>query len=244
MASIPPSIALAPAIIASDLVETPEDPQINAYLRFETGLFVGNVWFTGGYEIMAEANHQIRSVGVDLQDIEVGEKQAREATNQAFAQALTELGANWTRVPTTVAAAVPPPTRDKYRGSHPDDGSDNVNLPRFEWTPLPLNKDALPALPGQPTAILVPIIVANYTHNAGWFAGQAKGCPAGARFHVLWSLHETSTGDIIAWGDANTRHLVPREYTPNRAQLDDYQLAVEASLQSLVVNQLTPTSGD
>jgi hypothetical protein len=113
-------------------------------------------------------------------------------------------------------------TRTKRRGSHPDDGQDNVNLPRTELTPGPL---AFPQ--GAPEWVVVPLLRTYLAHNGGWFQGQTYGCMAGARVEALVVLYETRSGAPVWWMTTSGRHLDERIAQATRAQLEDYIVVAE-----------------
>ena len=114
-------------------------------------------------------------------------------------------------------------TRTSRRGSHPDDGQDNVNLPRTELTP-----ERLTFPEGAPDWVVVPLVRTYLAHNGGWFQGQTYGCMAGARVEALVVLYETRSGAPVWWMTATGRHLDERVAQATRAQLEDYVLAAEA----------------
>jgi hypothetical protein len=205
---------------------------------FRQGYYVGNIWFSGGFELMPDEDNQVRSVGVELKDQEAYADQVRQVVGDSFAQLLTEHDLSWQPVAGSIERALTNPRHVPVRGSGPFDGRDNQNLPRFELQPLPLEAGELPELPPGTSTLLVPIVVQYYTHNGGWFIGQGLGCPAGARLRVLWSLHDAGDGRVLTWGEVGVQHQQEYYYSPNAAELQDYQLIVEAELQSWLDEQL------
>ncbi len=118
-----------------------------------------------------------------------------------------------------------PVTRTPRRGSHPDDGEDNVNLPRVELTPGPI----APSGEG-PAWVVVPLLRTYLAHNGGWFLGQEHGCMAGARIEALVVLYDARSGAPVWWATATGRHLDERTAQATRAQLEDYLLAAEGQV--------------
>ncbi len=223
MAQAMPSVALAEPVL---LVELGALEPMDA---FHEGVFVGNIWFSGGYELMAEEDNQVRSVGVALSDQLAYAEQVRTVVADGFAGLLTERGATWQPIEAPLLRAVRSPRRTTVRGSGPFDGRDNQNLPRFDLQPMPLEAASLPQLPQGTQAVLVPLVVQYYTHNGGWFVGQGNGCAAGARMRVLWALHDADDGRVLPGGEIGVQHQQEYHYSPNVAELQDYQLIVEAA---------------
>jgi hypothetical protein len=217
-AAIPPAIALAPTVLLYTLPGSDGEP-------FYEGEYVGDIWFSGGFARLDELSSQVRSVNLELRSQDRYAEQASAWLDGVLAGVLDERGIAWT--PLTAALDVSRPLRTEQRGSGPLDGSDNQSLPRFDLRPLPLATP--PTLPPGTTAVLVPMIVHYYSHNGGWFVGQALGNPAGARIRVLWSLHGED-GGVLTWGEVGTRYLEPYFYSPNQAQLQDYLIVVEEEL--------------
>ncbi|MEB3223403.1 MAG: hypothetical protein VKS61_15110 [Candidatus Sericytochromatia bacterium] len=203
---------------------------------FYANLYVGKVWHNGGFELLPEVGNQVRSLGLGFSQQGEYAQQVQEWTNAALGEVLTLGGTAWSLAPSSVEAALVAPLVRKVRGTGPLDGEDNQNLPRFTLEPQPLDPAALPAIDAP--ALLVPMVVHYYAHNGGWFVGQAQGAPAGARFRLLWVLHDTKTGAVRTWGDVSARHVEPYFYTPNDVQLQDYLLQVEAQVRDGLVRQL------
>ena len=217
-----PRIALAPTVLLQDLPGG-ADP-------FTSGEYVGDVWLSGGFERMPENNNQIRSVHIELREQDAYAAQGKAWLDGAFAALLDARGAAWSPLQEDISPALTRPVRTDVRGTGPLDGADDQHLPRFTLRPAPLDPAALPALPAGTEAILVPILVHYYSHNGGWFVGQAKGNPAGARIRLLWSLHDVSDGRVLTWSSLESRYLEPYYYSPNQAELQDYLIATEEEL--------------
>lgn len=218
----------------------PPDDQQKALLDvFYANLYVGKIWHSGGYDLLPEVGNQVRSLGLSLSLQQSYAEQVQTWTDQAIGEVLTEREQPWTRVADSVEAAMQPPRRSLVRGTQALDGEDNQNLPHFTLEPLPLDPAALPAGIAA-EQLLVPIVVHYYAHNGGWFVGQAKGCPSGARFRLLWALHDVETGAVVTWADISTRYVQPYFYKPNDVQLQDYLLQVEALMREELVESLLP----
>lgn len=217
-AAMPASIALAPAVLLYTLPAPDGDP-------FAQGEYVGDIWFSGGFSRLEELDNQVRSVSVELRHQEDYAAQSVAWLDATFASLLDARSISWHPLPEGLTP--PRPLRTNIRGSGPLDGTDNQSLPRFDLRPLPLA--APPSLPSGTDAVLVPMIVHYYSHNGGWFIGQSTGSAAGARIRVLWSLYGDD-GGVLTWGEVGNRYIEPYFYTPNQTQLQDYLIAVEASL--------------
>jgi hypothetical protein len=216
-----PSLALAPSLLLAE--QERSDP-----------------WeaFHQGYELMPEEDNQVRSVNVEFSEEPAYAEQIRLVVDQSFAALLDARGASWRALDQELRHAAVSPRRVPLRGTGPFDGRDNQNLPRFDLQPQAIDPASLPELPAGTQAILVPFIVHYYTHNGGWFVGQNVGCAAGARLRVLWSLHDASDGRVLTWGEVGVQHQQEYHYSPNKAELQDYQLVVEAALRQHLDEQL------
>jgi len=228
-----PALALAPAVA---LVDVPGAVQRDA---FHDNLVVGSIWLSGGYELLAEEDHQARSVDLEFDDEDTYRRQALDWADRSLSAALESTGLPWVRLEAPVR--LPAPQRSVIRGSSEGDGDDDQNLPRFHLQPGPLDPADLADLDA--SWVLQPVVVHYYAHNGGWFVGQERGCPAGARARVLWSLHDVSTGQIRTWGEVEARYLEPYEYSPNRAELQDYLIEVETLAAEALAEQLEQSLG-
>jgi len=221
-------VTVAPALCLADVPGAIERD------AFHDNLILGNIWFSGGYEIMAEEGNQARSVNYRIDEVEDYATLARSWAEDALGKALTEAGARWSRHATGITPA--PPRRTRARGTGPLDGKDNQNLPRFTLEPTALPDGATAGITG---TVLVPVVVYYYTHNGGWFVGQDEGTPGGARLRLLWSQHDGATGTVVSFGEVGTRVIEPYVYSPNRARLEDYILEAETRTLALLTGQLT-----
>ncbi len=218
-------VAIAPAVA---LFEVPGMVESDA---FGEGLFVGHLFLSGGYEIFATpTGQQYRSKKVEPSLQELYAKQAAKVVDEALAETLQRKGIPFERLTSFPAEASPKPIRSQARGSSEDDTRDNVNLPRFTLAPAVLDRSKLEGLKLDAQYLLVPAVAYYYSHNGGWFMGQTLGSPAGARFRVFWALYDLSSGNPVSYGDVEARHIEPRVYSPNSAQLEDYLLRVEKDL--------------
>ncbi|MCK6508158.1 hypothetical protein L6R53_33150 [Myxococcota bacterium] len=215
------------------------DPAATAALLdvFYANLYVGKIWHGGGYDMLPEVGNQVRSLGLTFSHQRAYAEQVLSWVDQALAELLAAADAPLAAVPASVEAALQPPRRTSLRGTQGLDGEDNQNLPGFTLQPQPLDPALLPA--GiTASRLLVPLVVHYYAHNGGWFVGQAQGCPAGARFRLLWVLHEVATGAVLTWGDLSARYVEPYFYSPNDTQLQDYLLQVEARMKEALAETL------
>ena len=205
-------VGLAPTVFMADLNGERDD--------FRDGVYVGNVVMTGGYvvENTGEAGLQTIAKNYELNSIEAYRSTVSDWVDTAFAAVLDERKVSWKPVDLSVQV----PVKHLTRGSHPLDGTDNVNIPRFTLDPAPLG-----AAVGGVDLVVVPLVVAYYSHNAGWFVGQEHGCGAGARFRLLWTAYDATTGVALEWGDVDRRTIEPYTFQPNSSQLEDMLIAVE-----------------
>lgn len=195
----------------------PENPQHAAFLRND---YVGNVRFGGGVVRVGDVSLDARARLVELSQEEAWRAQAAKWLDGVLD---TELGA-----PEVGAFSVPGPEREKFRGVHPDDGHDNVNLPRTTLEPAPLTEaqraEAVAA--GADGLVLVPMVRQYLTHNGGWFLGQQWGCMSGARLETLLVVYDVPTGQPVWWlATEATRRDGPA--SPSAAELDQALLTVE-----------------
>ena len=188
---------------------------------------------TGGYEVenTGDAGLQTIAKHYELNSAEEYRATVTEWADSAFGAVLDERKIAWQPVDLSVNV----PVKHLSRGSHPLDGTDNINIPRFTLEPSPL--PAPVSLSGRRSApqglvdgvdlVLVPLVVAYYSHNAGWFVGQEHGCGAGARFRLLWTAYDAATGVALEWGDVDRRTIEPYTFQPNSSQLEDMLIVVE-----------------
>lgn len=222
------ALLVAPPVLLHELPGAVErDP-------FHDNSLVGNIWFSGGYEILEEEGHQPRSVSYTIDKEAAYAEQVRAWVDTELRPIAQEAG----YAPSTLERAVLPeaPIRRKERGSNVLSSKDNRNLPVWSYEPRALPEAAREGLEGQ--VVLVPLVVHYYTHNGGWFVGQEQGTSAGARFRLLWTVYDGDNGAVLAWGDAGARRVIPYHYTPSTVELEDLQLAVEHDVRAILGHQL------
>ena len=203
-------VGLAEPVFVADWSESP----------FDDGVYVGNVVMAGGYVTSERGDYgmQRHSKEITLTAQSTYREQAAEVVATMFETGLTEAEVTWRDVDVTAVE----PERRKVRGTHPQDGSDNVNLPRFQLMP-----QAMEPTEGVDT-VLVPYVVRYYSHNAGWFYGQQYGCGSGARMRILWVLYDGESGAAEAWRDVDVRAIEPYVFSPSSAEIEDVLIEAEA----------------
>ncbi len=196
---------------------------------FMDGVYVGNVVHGGGYvqEAVGDYGQQTHSVEFTFSAQENYAGIAVNFAQTAMQQSLSENEAAFELAPPESAW----PVKTPLRGTHPADGSDNVNLPRFTLMP-----PEIPAWTGGDHK-LFSWVVSYYSHNAGWFYGQHMGSKAGARGRVFWALYEPS-GKPVAWADVDSRYLYSKVFQPNSAQTEDALIQVEKQLTEALTQSL------
>ena len=221
LAPLPPPSRIEDGLADANLPSpTVLDPVADAdFLRNE---FAGNIRFGGGF---------VRTGGVALEVrarlVELGEQDRYDAQGRAWLDAAVDALLDAVKVEARDAAApeAPPPIdRLATRGLHPEDGTDNLNLPRTTLAP----RDAGRALDAAGAGyLLVPYLRSYYTHNGGWFLGHESGCMAGARVEALLVLYDAATGKVVWSLDALGKHVQDRQGQASRAELDQYLLWAE-----------------
>jgi hypothetical protein len=226
----PEGIAVASRDAGVELLQTPQsqDPAAQRAILevFYANNLVGKIWHSGGYDYLVDTGNQVRSIALTFSQQALYASQAQQWADTTFAELLTAAGVAWRPLGSTLGPALRPPRRSTLRGTQPLDGEDNQNLPDYTLEPQALDPSLLPVEPGA-DPILQPILVHYYAHNGGWFVGQSRGCPAGARLRVLWALHDRQSGAVLGWSDCAVRYVEPYFYTPNDNQLQDYLLRAE-----------------
>lgn len=195
----------------------PDNPRDAAFLRNE---FFGNIRFGGGFVRTGDVALEVRARLIELG---VDERYASDGSRWLADVIPSVLDA--TNVPVRAAAPglSPVPERRRFRGLHPEDGHDNVNLPRTDLVPTEL----VPAESTGPRWVIVPYLRSYYTHNGGWFLGQAFGCTAGARVEALVVLYDTVSGRP-AWSMPLVgRYIQPQKGQASTAEMDQYLLWAE-----------------
>jgi len=192
-----------------------EDPETDP---FRAGSFVGSLMFSGGY-ITEAGPFGMQNISARVE--RGGQDRVRELATDALREALDSACGDcaWADLPS------PAPRRRKLPGTYAEEGRDNLALPRFRLEPASLDPAALAHLP-EADIVVVPLIVACYTHNGGWFPGQTWGTTAGARFRVLITSYDARAGQALAWSEIDVRYLDPEESSPNSSQVEQYLLEV------------------
>ncbi len=197
------------------------DPQDAAFLRNE---FFGNVRFGGGFvrtgDVALEVRGRLIELGLDGSYAENGTSWLRDALPRVLDRHDVPIGA-------PAPTVAPIPERRRFRGLHPEDGHDNVNLPRTDLVPTPLDVGA--ASDGGARWIVVPYLRSYYTHNGGWFLGQTFGCTAGARVEALVVLYDAVSGRPVWSMPLVGRHIQAQKGQATTAEMDQYLLWAEAS---------------
>jgi hypothetical protein len=206
--------------LAVPTVLDPTAPRDAAFLRNE---YFGNIRFGGGFirtgDVALEVRARLIEMGLEAEYRAEGVRWLGEMVPRA----LTAAGI---RVGPPTAAIAPVPERRRVRGLHPDDGTDNLNLPRSELVPVALDA-AQTAAVADARWVLVPYLRLYWTHNGGWFLGQTYGSMAGARIEVLAVIYDTTSGRPVWSMPALGRHIQPRKGQPTGAELEQYLLWAE-----------------
>lgn len=198
----------------------PENPRDAAFLRNE---YYGNVRFGGGFVRTGDVALEVRA-----RLIELGFEDAFRTEGLAWLDAMVPrvIAAAGVPIGAPAPAVAPVPERRRFRGLHPEDGHDNVNLPRTELVPTALSAEDRAAVAGS-RWLVVPYLRLYYGHNGGWFLGQSFGCTAGARVEALVALYDTTSGRPVWSMTAVGRHIQPQKGQPSTAELDQYLLWAE-----------------
>ncbi|MEY3213265.1 MAG: hypothetical protein RIT28_3746 [Pseudomonadota bacterium] len=206
---------------------------------FSAGLFVGNVVHSGGYVyagvdgaegVPDDAGLPVRSKEFTLNAEAEFEPLARAWLDAELFAALSAVTTPQ-RLPAP-NAPLPTPVRRVRRGTDPNDGTDNINLPRFDLEPVPVSDLSL--MPTGVDWVVAPTVVLYYSHNGGWFIGQKMGSGSGARIRVFWTIYDTKTGGVVSYGDLEARSLSPYVLTPNKGQLEDLLIQSEEKIQTMM----------
>jgi hypothetical protein len=194
----------------------PSSPRDAAFLRNE---YLGNIRFGGGFvrtgDVALEVRARLIELGLEERYRKDGLRWARELVPAVLDDLEVPIGA-------AGPAVAPLPERRRFRGMHPEDGHDNVNLPRVDLVPTVLEGATAPG-----RWLVVPFLKLYYTHNGGWFLGQNFGCMAGARVEALVVLYDTTSGRPAWWMTVEGHHVQPRRGQASTAELDQYLIWAE-----------------
>lgn len=245
----PDGITVSPVVVVADLPGAPAGavPQLSgieimvgddgqapptvldpvkdaAFLRND---LIGNVRFGGGFVRTGAVALETRARIIEPQPSDALRAQGIAWLTEATTAALHARGVETTdgSAPTGLALTWRP-----TRGEDPEDGHDNVNLPRTDLVPVAVD----PAL--MSGTWLVPYLRSYYTHNGGWFLGQRWGCMAGARVDVELVLYED--GKPVWWMEAAGRSLDERTAQATTAELDQHLLNAEKQVEEALVKGL------
>ncbi len=211
-------VVVSPKILATQSAEP-----------FMEGVFVGNVVHSGGYvqDQVGDYGQQTHSAEFTLSAQASYQELSYNFALDALGRAMDANEIDWTTEPDETYW----PVKERLRGSHPADGTDNVNLPRFTLMPA-----EIPPWTGGDHKLLS-WVVSYYSHNAGWFYGQHMGSKAGARGRIFWALY-TPDGKPVAWADLEARYLYTKVFQPNSAQTEDALIEVEKQLSEALERSL------
>ena len=226
-------VALADAILLRDFQEVDETD------AFRSGIYVGNLVFSGGF-ITEQQDVGLQNVSkqVDFEAEDRYREQVGELVETMFGDALDKRGkVRWQRV-TIPADKVESLRMRAVRGTHDEDGRDNVVLPRFDLEAGSLPPEALSDIPTGTSAVIVPYVVLYYTHNAGWFLGQTYGHGAGARFRIFTVTYDAKTGAPLGDLDVTTRFIHEEVFQPNSGQLENFSIFTEQTMQRVIKKHL------
>lgn len=217
----PPLPPPAPPGLIEQGMELPDlpDPTVLdpvAHGPFLRNDFVGNIRFGGGFVRTGAVAFEVRSRLIELNEEDPYRVQGSRWLSDTLTSLLADRGVPYRALPTFDA---PAPEHVPLRGLHPEDGRDNVNIPRTTLRPVPRV--------GGEGLVLVPYLRSYYTHTGGWFLGQQFGCLGGARVDVLVVLYDGSTP---AWWMEATGRRLGNEGSPSRAALDQYLLDAESEV--------------
>lgn len=192
------------------------NPRDAAFLRNE---YLGNVRFGGGFvrtgDVALEVRARLIELGFEDRYREDGVRWLDGMLPAVLGEVKVPLGA-------AAPALAPPPERRRFRGLHPEDGHDNVNLPRVDLVPTPLPTGAAAS-----RWVVVPFLKLYYTHNGGWFLGQQFGCMAGARVEALVALYDSTTGRPVWWMNLEGQHTQPRRGQASSSEMEQYLIWAE-----------------
>lgn len=195
----------------------PTSPRDAAFLRNE---YLGNIRFGGGFvrtgDVALEVRARLIELGLEDRYREDGVRWLREMVPSVLDELKVPIGA-------AGPALAPVPERRRFRGMHPEDGHDNVNLPRVDLVPTPLEGATNTA--GR--WLVVPFLKLYYSHNGGWFLGQNFGCMAGARVEALVVLYDTTSGRP-AWSmTVEGHHTQAQRGQASTSELEQYLIWAE-----------------
>ena len=193
-----------------------------AFLRND---YIGNVLFGGGRVRQGDVALEVRARLMEFSNQDLYSDQATRWLTGAVSTALEDARYDWKPLTVTTPPAL---ERVPYRGRHPDDGRDNVNLPRENLRPLPW--------PEAPAGlVLVPYLRSYYSHNGGWHNGHEWGTLGGARVEVVLVLFDD--GRPAWWMEATGRYISGLAQ-PSRADLDQFLLFCEGQVEEQFKRQL------
>jgi hypothetical protein len=218
-------------------VPTVLDPHADRDAAFLRNHWVGNVRFGGGIIRTGDIGVEVRARLVEL-----GQDAPYRAQSAAWLSAAVDDALLDRRIDAVRAAAVdaPAPIVKPFRGRHPEDGHDNVNVPRTLVTPAPLSAEGLAAATSAAKGhrwLMIPLVRTYLSHNAGWFLGQHWGCMSGARAEAVIAVYDLHSGEPV-WWLATEAVWFERTGSPSRSDLDAYLLGVEEETARILARRL------
>lgn len=102
------------------------------------------------------------------------------------------------------------------RDANDADGTDNVNLPRIQYS---LGWQNARRATDHDGYYIVPMVQYYYGHTGGWFNGQIFGCGAGARLSLAVYVFDATDGKKIFHYSADRRQISEYQFRSNTVKM-------------------------
>jgi len=113
----------------------------------------------------------------------------------------------------------------------PEDGQDNINLPRLVYNPKALDEQARKILlEYNCDYVMIPVIEYYYGHNGGWFNDQEWGCSAGVRMAFQILVYDLHTGRMIMFFRNMEKNIIPCVYRISVPEINRELLPLEKEM--------------
>lgn len=176
---------IAEPVLLNALVRTGSEQD-----QYRRNLFVGEIFFSGPMDTDPQGYVHSRHIRLAKQA-----EYTQMILSALKAEAAATLGTK--RPISWVSSALLPLkiSESPMRAKTPEDGRENSNLPRIEYSLSWNTNNVKQSLPDG--YYFVPVVEQYYGHTGGWFYGQTFGCGAGARFSMQAYVFDSATGNMV-----------------------------------------------
>lgn len=208
-------IAVIPPIFLQDTIPISDDNEL-----FESNLYIGRIQFSGGFVINERNGSRIQSKNVEFDKQNVYRELSRNSAIDIISTVVHQMQYNMRFIdnkklpPFKLGELVQISKEEDFTSTDRKDyGSDNVNLPEYNYYLNNIKHSQLPEIHKfiQEKFLLIPIIENYYSNTAGWFNEQNSGCGAGIRMTIQVYIFDLQSGEIVFHYKDSKKQIEPYE---------------------------------